>query len=270
MGALLGRAAAAPAPQADADQCPEPPQSAVPCMHNAANRCAADSPRAVLPSHDGRLHHAPRLLPHRPTPPEPQCTPGTSCVHIPMLLGHGSHRIRAPSGLQHVPLPAHPAFQMALLLLPTMLWNHDRSSSMVDMQMVFNLGHHHAWGPRTRHGGRPRRDGRAAHVGESDRVVPTHTVPWLSPTGWSTRRSVWGARLGGRGNLRNRNRTVLLHTIHTLRGMPDVAPSHPSHTKSRTWDSGPKAAHPASARARWACWWLQSQSQPSPGLWPRT
>ena len=56
---------------------------------------------------------------------------------------------------------------------------------------------------------RPRRDGRAAHVGESDRVVPTHTVPRLSPTGWSTRRSVWGARPGGRGNLRNRNRKPL-------------------------------------------------------------
>ena len=45
-------------------------------------------------------------------------------------------------------------------------------------------------------------------MGESDRVVPTHTVPRLSPTGWSTRRSVWGARPGGRGNLRNRNRFV--------------------------------------------------------------
>ena len=64
---------------------------------------------------------------------------------------------------------------------------------------------------------RPRRDGRAAHVGESDRVVPTHTVPWLSPTGWSTRRSVWGARPGGRGNLRNRNRnrTVRIVRYHT-------------------------------------------------------
>ena len=28
----------------------------------------------------------------------------------------------------------------------------------------------------------------------------------LSPTGWSARSSVWGARPGGRGNLRNRNR----------------------------------------------------------------
>ena len=37
-------------------------------------------------------------------------------------------------------------------------------------------------------------------------TVTAHTVPRLSPAGWSTRRSVWGARPGGRGNLRNRNR----------------------------------------------------------------
>ena len=46
--------------------------------------------------------------------------------------------------------------------------------------------------------------------------VPTHTVPRLSPTGWSTRRSVWGARPGGRGNLRNRNRRHVACLARTM------------------------------------------------------
>ena len=64
--------------------------------------------------------------------------------------------------------------------------------------------------------GRARRDGRAAHVGESDRVRPTQTVPRLSPTEWSARSSVWGARPGGRGNLRNRNRNRHVKTTTVL------------------------------------------------------
>ena len=45
----------------------------------------------------------------------------------------------------------------------------------------------------------------------------THTVPRLSPTGWSARSSAWGARPGGPGNLRNRNRELLFSVPNSKR-----------------------------------------------------
>ena len=87
MGALLGRAAAAPAPQADADQCPEPPQSAVPCstLPIGAPPTACAPPchpwTAVYTMRHASCHTGPSRS-------EPQCTPGTSCMHVAMLLDH--------------------------------------------------------------------------------------------------------------------------------------------------------------------------------------